>query len=78
MNIIKKGDRVQTVTDTECNRADLQGYAKIPKGTLLYVDTILNHKLLIVSLPDDDEQRYMLNVSKVSVVRYEWEEERNE
>ncbi|EAE4407677.1 hypothetical protein BLH49_09880 [Listeria monocytogenes] len=22
MNIIKKGDRVQTVTDTECNRAE--------------------------------------------------------
>ncbi|EAC2891917.1 hypothetical protein F1F76_08605 [Listeria monocytogenes] len=74
MNIIRKGDRVQTVTDTECNRADLQGCAKIPKGTFLYVDTILNHKLLIVSRPDDDERRYMLNVSKIAVVKYEWEE----
>ncbi|HBJ8545866.1 TPA: hypothetical protein LEM44_001183 [Listeria monocytogenes] len=74
MNIIKKGDRVQTVSDTVCNRADLQGYAKIPKGTILYVYKILNHKLLIVSRPDDDERRYMLNVSKIAVVKYEWEE----
>lgn len=73
MNIIRKGDRVQTLTDTGCNRADLQGYAKIPKGTVLYVDKILNHKLLIASRAGD-EQRYMLNVSKILVVRYEWEE----
>ncbi|ECL7059170.1 hypothetical protein FTO90_08795 [Listeria monocytogenes] len=73
MNIIKKGDRVQTVADTECNRADLQGYAKIPKGTVLYVDKILNRKLLIASRAGD-ERIYMLRVSEVAVVRYEWEE----
>lgn len=75
MNIIKKGDRVQTVADTECNRADLQGYAKIPKGTVLYVDKILNRKLLIASRAGDERiYIYMLRVSEVAVVRYEWEE----
>lgn len=72
--LIKIGDRVQTITNTLCNRADLQSYARISNGTILFVNKILSHKLLVASRTSDNERSYILNVSDIKILKYEWEE----
>ncbi|EHP9606845.1 DUF1642 domain-containing protein, partial [Listeria monocytogenes] len=75
MNIIKKGDRVQTVTDTECNRAERRRKTmKFKKGDLVEViwRSELHQGLVeeVIELTDELTDELMVKLAKTPAIYY--------
>lgn len=77
MNVIKKGDRVQTISSTLTQSADGLVSVLLAENTVLKVDRILSHKLLIATCLSN-ASRYLVKTSEIQVIRYEWEEQRSD
>ncbi|EMC3613528.1 DUF1642 domain-containing protein [Listeria monocytogenes] len=75
MNIIKKGDRVQTVTDTECNRAERRRKTmKFKKGDRVEViwRSELHQGLVeeVIELTDELTDELMVKLAKTPAIDY--------
>ncbi|EIV1940865.1 DUF1642 domain-containing protein [Listeria monocytogenes] len=75
MNIIKKGDRVQTVTDTECNRAERRRKTmKFKKGDRVEViwRSELHQGLVeeVIELTDELTDELMVKLAKTPAIYY--------
>ncbi|AVS31322.1 DUF1642 domain-containing protein [Listeria monocytogenes] len=75
MNIIKKGDRVQTVTDTECNRAERRRKTmKFKKGDRVEViwRSELHQGLVeeVIELTDELTDELMVKLAKKPAIDY--------
>ncbi|EAG6739754.1 DUF1642 domain-containing protein [Listeria monocytogenes] len=75
MNIIKKGDRVQTVTDTECNRAERRRKTmKFKKGDRVEViwRSELHQSLVeeVIELTDELTDELMVKLAKTPAIDY--------
>ncbi|EAE9421713.1 hypothetical protein JU09_03081 [Listeria monocytogenes] len=75
MNIIKKGDRVQTVTDTECNRAERRMKTmKFKKGDRVEViwRSELHQGLVeeVIELTDELTDELMVKLAKTPAIDY--------
>ncbi|EDN9679779.1 DUF1642 domain-containing protein, partial [Listeria monocytogenes] len=75
MNIIKKGDRVQTVTDTECNRAERRRKTmKFKKGGRVEViwRSELHQGLVeeVIELTDELTDELMVKLAKKPAIDY--------
>ncbi|EAF2323890.1 DUF1642 domain-containing protein [Listeria monocytogenes] len=75
MNIIKKGDRVQTVTDTECNRAERRRETmKFKKGDRVEViwRSELHQGLVeeVIELTDELTDELMVKLAKTPAIDY--------